>query len=156
MDEWIAWSLLSMSYQSSMMFFNLSLITLLMSIGVLYNTLPVVWSPAWPSSQGSLPLTSPSILELEVSLGLLSLCQWLDSTTPLPSPLFGEESLPSPPTSSPTLVLALTLSSPSRHSSPSPPTHWYLLSGPLWPDLITTSNEQLCTVRLSQRPGNRL
>ena len=28
------------------------------------------------------------------------------------------------------------------------------LSGPLWPDLITTSNERLCTVRLSQKPGN--
>ena len=30
------------------------------------------------------------------------------------------------------------------------------LSGPLWPDLITTSNERLCTVRLSQKPGNQL
>jgi len=31
-----------------------------------------------------------------------------------------------------------------------------VMSGPLWPDLITTSNERLCTVRLSQKPSNRL
>jgi len=97
-----------------------------MSIGVPCSTLPVAWFPAWPSSQENRPSTSPSILELEASLGLLSLRHRLDSAIPLPSPSFREESLPSPPTTSPTLVLVLTPTSPSLHSSPSPPTHWCL------------------------------
>ena len=40
-----------------------------------------------------------------------------------------------------------------NHTSPP---EWYQVSGPLWPDLITTSNKRLCTVCLSQKPGNRL
>jgi len=46
-------------------------------------------------------MSSPSMLELEASLGLLSLCHHLDAPIPLPS-------LPSPLNSSPTLVLAST------------------------------------------------
>jgi len=66
------------------------------------------------------------MLELEASLGLLSLRHNLDAPVPLPSPSFEEGILPSPLSSSPTLVSALTLMSPSLCSSPSPPTHHYL------------------------------
>ena len=109
-----------------MMFFNPSLTTLLMNIGVPCSTSPVVWSPAWPSLPGTTPSNSPSMLELEASLGLLSLRQHMDSAIPLPNPLLGEESLPFLLSSSPTLVLALTPLSPSPCSSPSPPTCPYL------------------------------
>jgi len=44
-------------------------------------------------------------VDLPFNLGIGS-----EPGAPLPSPSFGEESLPSPPTSSPTLVSALTLS----------------------------------------------
>jgi len=101
-----------------MMFFNLSLITLLMNIGVPCSTLPAAWSPVWQSSQETHRSNSPSMLELEASLGLLSLCHHLDANVPLPT-------LPSPPNSSPTLVSASTPLSPSLRSSPSPPTRPY-------------------------------
>ena len=59
------------------------------------------------------------MLELEASLGLLSLCHCLDASIPLPM-------LPSLPDSSPTLVSALTPLSPSLRSSSSPPARPYL------------------------------
>jgi len=106
--------------------FRISLITLLTSIGVPCSISPVGWYPALRSLQGSLPLNPPSMLELEASLGLLSLRRHLNAPVPLPSPSFKEGILPSPLSSSPTLVSALTLTSPSLRSSPSPPTHCYL------------------------------
>ena len=75
---------------------------------------------------GDSPFELPSMLELEASLGLFSLRHHLDAPVPLLSPSFEEGILPSPLSSSPTLVSALTLTSPSLHSSPSPPTHRYL------------------------------
>ena len=68
---------------------------------------------------GMSPSNSPSMLELEASLGLLSLHHCLDTSIPLPM-------LPSPPNYSPILVLASTPLSPSLRSSPSPPTCPYL------------------------------
>jgi len=65
------------------------------------------------------PMSSPSMLELEASLGLLSLRRHLDAPIPLPS-------FPSPLNSSPTLAPVSTPSSPSLRSSPSPPTRPYL------------------------------
>ena len=84
------------------------------------------WSPVSRSLQEIHPSNPPSMLELEASLGLLSLHCHLDAPVPLPSPSFKEDILPSPLSSSPTLVSALTLTSPSLRSSPSPPTHRYL------------------------------
>jgi len=119
MHEWIDWSRLIVSYRSSMMFFNLSLITLLMNIGVPCSTSPAAWSPVWQSSQETCHLNSPSMLELEASLGLLSLHHRLDVSIPLLM-------LPSPLNSSLTLVSASTPLSPSLRSSPSPPPCPYL------------------------------